>query len=77
MVESIISHRNENGNKVKQLQFKVHWAGYSHEDETWEPWANLRNNPVLHVYLYNVDQGRLRHVVPREFLREPYLQEAV
>jgi hypothetical protein len=74
-VEAIISHRGEHGNQVKNLQFLVHWAGYSHEDETWEPWANLRSNPVLHTYLYHVDGGRLRKLIPPEFRNEPYLKE--
>jgi hypothetical protein len=32
-----------------ELKFKVLWLGY--DEPTWEPWANLRDNSVLHEYL--------------------------
>lgn len=76
IVEAITSHQGEDGNRfIKKSKFLVHWAGFSHEDETWEPWANLRSNPVLHTYLYHVDGGRLRHLISQEFRNEPYLRD--
>jgi hypothetical protein len=45
------------------LRFKVQWLGY--KDATWEPWANVRDNSVLHDYL------RLHHhagMIPKKIM---------
>ena len=36
-VESIVDHRGEGENR----EYKVHWKGYSSEEDTWEPVSNL------------------------------------
>jgi hypothetical protein len=49
-VESIITHKGKMHQKGS-LSFKVRWAGYGPEDDTWEPWKNLRNTEAMHTYL--------------------------
>jgi hypothetical protein len=57
-VEEIVSHKGKATNK-DSLQFFVKWAGYSHEDNTWEPFATLKQNLFLHDYLRRHKMGYL------------------
>ena len=41
IVESILDTRTRRG----QVEYLVHWEGYSPADRTWEPTANLVNAP--------------------------------
>ena len=53
-VEAILSHRiNRNIRGRNKLEFLVKWQGYDAEHNTYEPFANLRNNVVLHGYAEN------------------------
>jgi hypothetical protein len=36
-VESIVDHRGEGDNR----EYKVHWKGYSSDEDTWEPVSHL------------------------------------
>jgi len=41
-IERILAHKGQ-FNKKDTLFFKVKWLGYDDkEDDTWEPWKNLR-----------------------------------
>ena len=46
-VEEILSHeprsKTKSNNKVK---FLVNWKGFGHENNTWEPFKNMKNAPV-------------------------------
>jgi hypothetical protein len=61
-VESILHHQGDVKRK-STLQFLVHWSGYSHNEDSWEPWSELRNNPVLHYYL---GTKNLHSLIPKE-----------
>ena len=47
-VEEILSHepraKTKSDNKVK---FLVKWQGFGHENNTWEPFKNMKNAPDL------------------------------
>ena len=70
-IDKIISHRIpgsnnnklNNNNKTKAL-FRVRWRDYGEEDDTDEPWDNLRNNISLHEYLKSVHADAL---IPASF----------
>jgi transposase InsO family protein len=61
-VESILHHQGDVKRK-STLQFLVHWSGYSHNEDSWEPWSELRNNSVLHHYLRTKN---LHSLIPKE-----------
>ena len=46
------------------LRFKVKWLNYPQENNTWEPWKNLRKAEKLHRFLI---AKNLKHLIPREF----------
>ena len=51
-VEKIIKHRGDPKGPRKNLSFLVKWVGYNQpEDDSWEPWDNLKLVDKLHDYL--------------------------
>jgi hypothetical protein len=48
LIESVITDNGKWKNKT-QLAFEIKWIGY--KETTTEPWANVRDNSVLHDYL--------------------------
>jgi transposase InsO family protein len=50
IVESILGHDGTARDRIN-LRFLVHWAGYSSEHDSWEPYSALRHNESLHTYL--------------------------
>jgi len=64
-VEAIKSHRGDP--KLKStLAFLVKWKDYEESNNTWEPWAGLRTNAVLHAYLKS--HKTLKHLMPKDFV---------
>ena len=62
-VESILKHKGS-WSKKKELTFLVKWKGYDHGHNTWESWAELRENEYLHTYL--IMQG-VPKLIPTKF----------
>ena len=50
-IERITDHKNRSKRhknaKPGKLLYKVHWAGYSTEESTWEPLPNLTKSHVI------------------------------
>jgi hypothetical protein len=67
-VECIVDHVVAT-NKLK-MDFLVRWKGYDKSEDLWLPWAELRNNPILHRYLHN---NGLAKLIPTEHRRLVYL----
>ena len=45
-VEDILAHEPKSKtNHDKGVKFLVKWTGYGHENNTWEPFSNLKNAP--------------------------------
>ena len=66
LIENVLSHRG-NWKRKKSLEFKVRWAGYGPEDDTWESYSTLKDNESLHKYL------RINHrieLIPNKIVSE-------
>ena len=55
ITEAVIDHRPK-FRKLKEisrksLEFLIKWEGYPDENNTWEPWRNLRRNLHVHEYM--------------------------
>jgi Chromo (CHRromatin Organisation MOdifier) domain len=48
-VEEIRSHRGPH--QCSKIEFLVKWLNYTECENSWEPYANLRDVDKLHVYL--------------------------
>lgn len=51
-VEKVINHRGDPKGSRKGLEFLVRWAGLDTDEDSWEPWEEMRNNAQCHLYLY-------------------------
>ena len=51
-----------------QLQFKIRWAGYGPEDDTWEPWECCRDNEQVRLFLFNHPNPRVKRLLPKDYL---------
>jgi transposase InsO family protein len=58
-IDSIVSHRG-NKSRRKTMEFLVHWRGYGHDSDSWEPYSSLRDTDQLILYLRN---NRLRSLI--------------
>lgn len=47
IVESVLEHRNNNG----KHQFLIKWLNYPEEQNTWEPYENLRDNIFVKEFI--------------------------
>jgi hypothetical protein len=62
-VEAILEFKGDI-KRVSTLTFHVKWLTCDESMNSWEPWAFLRDNEVLHKYLIKIN---LRHLIPRKF----------
>ena len=54
-VERIVDIRGPKRNGVystRNLQCKVHWLGFSEEDETWEPYSHVQVGTHIDIYMW-------------------------
>mmetsp|Transcript_49331 Transcript_49331/g.124040 ORF Transcript_49331/g.124040 Transcript_49331/m.124040 type:complete len:112 (-) Transcript_49331:645-980(-) len=58
-VEAIVDHRGSPRNK-SQLKFRVRWKGYEPDEDTWEPYASVKDCEALDVYAAEHPELRLR-----------------
>jgi transposase InsO family protein len=66
IVEKIISHEG-NTRRKEQMLFRVRWFGFGPDEDTKEPWSNLKHNWLLHRYLR---EAGLKHLIPIEYREE-------
>ena len=48
----------------KSLKFRVSWFGYDASEDSWEPYANLRDTEALHDFLRS---KKLQFLIPKKF----------
>jgi hypothetical protein len=61
LVEKILSHRGDRHMK-DAMEFLVKWAGYDENENSWEPYGELKHNEHLHTYLTT---NRMRTLIPQ------------
>ena len=62
-VERILDHRG-NIKRRKEIEFQVRWLGYDVSNDSWEPYANLRDSEHLHAYLLDKN---LTQLIPSKY----------
>ena len=62
VVEAILGHRGSR-NRCSTLAFKVRWAGFGDEHDSWEPYKGLMHVGKLHDYLR---ANHMKALIPKE-----------
>jgi len=64
VVESIVGQRRRNG----RLEFKVHWAGFSAHEDSWEPEASVRDLAAMDAWQAGQRRSkRLQTAIPADY----------
>jgi hypothetical protein len=59
-VEEIVDHRGpKHGRPKSKLEFRVRWKGFEPEEDTWLPYAEVRELQALDAYTANHPELRL------------------
>jgi hypothetical protein len=62
VVDQVLQHRGD-PKKRSTLEFLIKWEGYDESNNSWEPWANVKDNIKLNNYLYT---HKLKMLLTRE-----------
>jgi transposase InsO family protein len=63
-IEAIVKHSGTKQSKKGQLKFYIKWLGYDDDQNTWEPFSNIRDMTICHDYLRS--HGMANHI-PSKF----------
>ena len=69
-IEKVISHKV----KHNKMQFKVNWFGCGRDEDTWEPYHNLKDTEQLHVYLR---AHRMESMIPSKYKDMQYVVQNI
>jgi len=65
IVEEILDMDGDVKGRRTDLKFKIRWAGYGPEADTWEPWHNVRDNNIFQDYLKSHTSKVVRSLAKR------------
>ena len=68
VVQECLEMRGNPRGPKSQLTFKFRWAGYTPDDDTWEPWECVRDNDSVLSFLYHHPNPRVRRLVPKDYV---------
>ena len=72
IVEEITDHRYTDMGERREkgrMELRVKWLGHGPEENSWEPFKNLREVKALHRYLHGAGLDR---EIPQQFRRADY-----
>ena len=78
-VETVLGHRfktqedGTRGGKSSDLEFHIHWRGFSARWDSWEPFKNVRLSTLVIDYMR---ENKMKRFIPRN-LEEDVIQQAV
>jgi hypothetical protein len=72
IVEEVVNHRHTEPEERKlkgRLEFRVKWLGHGADEDSWEPFNNMKEVKAMHRYLHRVGLDR---EIPARFRRADY-----
>jgi hypothetical protein len=67
-IDSILDHKGSLQHR-RDLEFKVHWTGYESSEDSWVPYAELRDTAALHKYLLDKPTRDFHKLIPSKFFK--------
>jgi transposase InsO family protein len=67
IVEEVLDWNGDPRKGKKTMSFKVRWAGYGPEDDTWVTWQDGKNCTAIQTYLFHHPNRRLRAMCKKGF----------
>lgn len=74
IVQECLGVKGDLKGKKVNLKFKVRWAGYGPEDDTWEPWEFVRDNDAVQQFIYEHPSKAVRKLGKKSYV-PPYQRE--
>jgi hypothetical protein len=68
VVEKVLDMQGDPRKSKKNLKFKVRWAGYGPQDDTWEPWDFVKDNDQLQLFLHNHHNKYARNLGKKDYI---------
>ena len=76
IVEKVLSMEGDPHKPRKFLRFRIRWAGYGPDDDTWEPWENVKDSDAVQLFLIQQSNKRVRRMVQKGYVL-PHLRKDV
>ena len=68
VVEKVLDMQGDPRKSKRNLKFKVRWAGYEPQDDTWEPWDFVKDNDQLQLFLHNHHNKYARNLGKKDYI---------
>jgi hypothetical protein len=67
VIEKVLDIKGNPRGRKDQIFFKVRWAGYSEEDDTWVSWKDGRTATAVQLFLRDHSNPRVRKLGMKDF----------
>lgn len=74
IIDRVLAMKGGTHRGKKNISFKIRWAGYGPDDDTWEPWSGVRDTAAVQLYLRSHNNRRVRNLADKNFVNPVELE---